>query len=209
MYTQIRNIILLAFAVAALSACSTLSKSECLTANWETIGYGDGTNGYKASRINQHRSACAEHGVTPDLNAYTKGRERGLAQYCIPSTGYRKGLSGYAYNGVCRGKHERAFVEALNYGLVVYKANRRLSALKSKYDNQRRYITKLEDELHFKEEQIVSGRLSKVKALMLLNETKEIAEELGKAKRDLNNIRADIIDQENEVSDLKHQGNYR
>lgn len=209
MYTYIRNVFLLGFIGIAVSACSTLSKSECLTANWETIGYGDGTKGYKASRISQHRSACADYGVAPDLNAYSRGRDRGLNQYCVPSTGYRKGLSGYTYNGVCRGKNERAFVDALNYGLVIYKANRRLSSLKAKYDNQLRYIKKLEDELHFKEEEIVSGRLSKVKALMLLNETKEMAEELGKAKRDLNNLQDAIDDQAHEVSELKQQGNYR
>ena len=146
----IKNILLLGFISIAFSACSTLNKSECLTANWNTVGYGDGTKGYKASRISQHRSACAEYGVAPDLKAYTAGRNQGLDQYCIPLTGYNKGLSGYAYNGVCSGKNERAFADALNYGLIIYKANRRLSSLKRKYDNQLNYISQLEGELHFK-----------------------------------------------------------
>lgn len=205
----IRKVLLLAFVSIAFSACSTLSKSECLTANWKTIGYGDGTKGYKASRISLHRSACAEQGIAPDLNAYTAGRNKGLEQYCIPSTGYNKGLSGHAYNGVCSGKNERAFIEALDYGLIIYKAKKRLSTLKREYDKQLDYISQLEDELHYKEEQIISGKLSKVKALILLNETKEMAEESGKAKSDLRGLKMEINDQAHEVADLKQQRHFR
>ena len=209
MLALIKNIFVLGFITLLLASCSTMNKSECLTADWRTIGYGDGARGYKASRIGDHRSACAEHGVRPDLNAYNSGREEGLNKYCTSTTGYNNGLSGYRYNGICAGHNERAFVEALNYGLAVYKEVRTLNNLKSQYQKEVKYIHQLEDELRFKEEQIVSGRLSKVKAVILLNETKDIAEELGKAKSNLNNLDYDINNQARRVSDMRHQGGYR
>lgn len=191
-----------------VSACSTMNKNECLNADWRTIGYSDGARGYKASRVGEHQSACAEHGIRPDLSAYTSGREDGLRQYCTPTTGYNKGLSGYRYNGVCANHNERDFVEALNYGLSIYAEVRTLNNLKSQYRKQQQYILQLEDDLRFKEEQLISGRLSKVKAVIILNESKDIAEELGKAKSDLNNIDYDIGNQARRVNDMKNQRLY-
>ena len=209
MLTLIKHIIILASITVLVSSCSTMNKNECLNADWRTIGYSDGARGYKASRIGEHRSACAEHNIRPDLNAYNSGREEGLNKYCTPTTGYNKGLSGYRYKGVCSGHNERDFVEALNYGLAVYKEIRTLNNLKSQYQKELKYIHRLEDELRFKEEQIISGRLSKVKAAILLNETREMAEELGKAKSNLNNLDYDINNQARRVADMKHQGGYR
>jgi len=107
------------------------------------------------------------------------------------------------------GHKERDFVEALNYGLTINKEVRTLNNLKSQYQKEVKYIQSLENELRLKEDQIVSGRLSKVKAVILLNETKEIAEELGKAKSNLNNLDYDINNQARRVADMKNQGGYR
>ena len=208
MFSIIKQILLLASITLIVSACSTMNKSECLNADWRTIGYSDGARGYKASRIGEHRSACAEYGVRPDLNAYNSGREQGLVQYCTPTTGYNRGLSGYRYNGICARHNEIDFVEALDYGLAVYKEVQILKNLKNQHQKEQGYIHRLEDELRFKEEQLISGRLSKVKAVIILNETKEIAEELGKAKSNLSALDYDINKQSRRVSRMKHQSGY-
>ena len=205
----LKNILLLILVTFTISACSTMNKSECLNADWKTIGFGDGSRGYKASRISQHSSACAEHGVRPDLSAYNAGRDQGLKQYCIPSTGYNKGASGYSYNGVCSGHNEGPFVEALNYGRTVYSAVKTLDKMKSDYANEEQYIYKLERKLKRKENQLISGKLSKLKAYKLLNETKQIAEELGKAKSNLGALDDEISKQAQHVAYLKGQRNYR
>lgn len=208
MLNLIKHLFIFSSITLLISACSTMNKNECLNADWRTIGYSDGSRGYKAGRIGDHRSACAEYGVRPSLNAYNTGREQGLGQYCTPTTGYNKGLSGHRYNGVCANHNERDFVEALNYGLAIYGEVRTLNKLKNEYRKQEKYIHQLKEELLFKEEQIVRGRLSKVKAVILLNETKEIAEELGKAKSDLRNIDYDINNQQRRVHDMKNQQRY-
>ena len=204
MLTKIKNILILSFVALLVTSCSTLSKNECKTANWNTIGYEDGTNGYQASRIGEHRSACADYGIRPNLNAYTEGRKKGLQQFCIPSTAYNKGLHGYRYNGVCANYNERAFLAAYNHGLSVYKAKNVLNKLKNDYKKEADYIALLERKLHDKEDVLVSGRLSKVKALIILNETKEIAEVLGKAKVNIDLLASDIDKQAAHVNYLKN-----
>ncbi len=209
MLTLIKYIFILGLIAAVVSSCSTLNKDECKTANWRTIGYEDGTKGYEASRIGQHRSACAEYGIQPDLNTYNKGRGEGLRNYCTPNTAYNKGLAGDSYNGVCAGYNEKEFIVALNYGLTIYEKKRRLNNLKYRYAENENDVTLMENDLHEKEAKLVSGKLSKVKALIILNETKEIAVKLGKAKNNLQQLNNEIYELTKRVEDLKSQKNYR
>src|SRR3989337_3049438 len=90
-----------AILLLALSACATMDRNECLTVDWQTVGFEDGVAGYSGDRIGQHRKACAKHGVTPDLTAYQAGREEGLREYCVPANGFRLGSQGGSYSGMC------------------------------------------------------------------------------------------------------------
>lgn len=209
MLTIIKNIFILGSITLLVSSCATMNKDECRTANWKTIGYGDGANGYSSTRISQHRSACAEHGIAPNLNEYNAGRNQGLAQFCVPSTGYNKGLNGYSYNGVCNQHNEGAFLEAYNYGSAIHKEVQILKNLKSDYSREQRYIVDLERNLQFKEQQLVNGRLSKLKAYKILQETKKMAEELGKAKSNLGGLSSNINNQAARVEDMKRGRTYR
>ena len=208
MFSIIKHIFTLSSLTLIFSACSTMNKNECLNADWRTIGYSDGARGYKASRIGQHQSACAEYAVRPDLNAYNSGREQGLSQFCTARTGYNRGLRGYGYNGVCARHNEGAFLEAYNYGVTIYKATQRLQTLKNKYADEDAYIRKLEKRLRKKEDILVSGKLTKVKALTLLQETKEMAEELGKSKSRLYRLDKKIHKQVQRISYLKENSGY-
>lgn len=55
--------------VVLVSSCASLSKDECVNADWRLIGYEDGSNGAGRVRIGQHRKACADHGVVPKTSA--------------------------------------------------------------------------------------------------------------------------------------------
>ena len=112
--------VLLATACLTLGGCASMSKSECVYADWRAIGYEDGANGYPASAVSSRRQACAKAGVTPDMNEYLAGRDRGLEEYCTPANGFSTGESGGAYNGVC-GKHdETAFLDHYRAGARLY-----------------------------------------------------------------------------------------
>ncbi len=98
-----RSIIFILIAQSlTLAACANgMNSAECVTADWRAIGYEDGAQGRGTGSFGARRKACAEHGVTPDFQAYMAGRYKGLAQFCRPQNGYRLGTKGYRYTGVC------------------------------------------------------------------------------------------------------------
>ena len=208
MLIKYKNILSLIGISIFISSCSTLNKEECTTANWKTIGYEDGTKGYPASRVGQHRSACAEYGIRPNLDTYTAGRKKGLIHYCIPTVGYKKGLYGNSYTGVCVNHSEKIFLDAYDYGIKIYQQKVILSKMRDDYSNNENYILSLENEIHEKEHEIVSGRLSKYKALTLLNETRDMAEELGRVKSNLDLLQEDISQQSEHINYLLNHSGY-
>jgi outer membrane murein-binding lipoprotein Lpp len=113
-----------AISVALLLAgcASGVSKEQCMAADWRTVGYEDGVQGWPSDRIGVHRVACGKHQITPDLAAYLEGRERGLIEYCQPRNGYRVGLRGAGYANVCPTPTEAAFIDGYRYGRQIHDA---------------------------------------------------------------------------------------
>jgi hypothetical protein len=110
-------------AALILGACATgMDKNQCVVADWRMIGYEDGLRGYAAERIGAHRVACAKHQVTPNLAAYSEGRERGLVEFCQPKTGFRVGLQGGNYANVCPTATEGPFVHGYKWGRQIHDA---------------------------------------------------------------------------------------
>lgn len=113
--------------VIVLSACASLTQEQCETGNWSSIGYTDGVDGRAESYINQHRDACDEFGITPDVNAWLVGRTEGLKQYCTRPNAYTIGRSGSEMNPVCH-----ADIDGLRlanfYGLRYYELGQMIHA---------------------------------------------------------------------------------
>ena len=119
--------------VAVLAGCAAgMDKSECVAADWRTIGYEDGLRGYPADRIGAHRVACAKHQVTPNLAAYSDGRERGLVEYCQPKNGFRVGLNGGGYANVCSSATEPAFINGYKWGRQIHDVRADLRSTQSR-----------------------------------------------------------------------------
>lgn len=208
MLTLIKNIFLLSFIALVFSGCATLSKDECKTANWRTIGFGDGAKGEKASKISEHRSACAEYKITPDLNAYNAGRNEGLGQYCIPSTGYNKGAAGQRYNGICRNHNEKEFLSAFNHGLELHKQQSILNNLHRDYKKAKRKIKNANHQLSHNERRITSGKLTQLQAYKLLQENKEITKDISHNEHAMDSLQGDINAQTRRVNDLKESARF-
>ena len=83
------------------TGCATLDAGECKAADWRQIGRSDGERGYGTGRLDEHRKACAEHGVRPDADRYWLGRSEGLQHYCRLDNALRVGRAGQSYQGVC------------------------------------------------------------------------------------------------------------
>ena len=132
-----------------VSGCATMGKKECLNAQWQNVGYEDGAKGYNASRIGTYRKSCAEYDISPNLAAYTKGRQQGLAEWCTPSNGYYQGTRGASYKGVCPKALESDFELAMSQGRAVYDYQKKIR-------NQEKLIARLKGDYNATEEQISS-----------------------------------------------------
>jgi hypothetical protein len=168
-------IVLLATA-AMLSGCASLSQQECLTADWESIGYRDGSQGYDAGRIAKHSEACAEHGVKADSQLYEEGRIRGLELFCTDSNGMRLGRQGYAYTGVCPLSLEAAF----SHG---YEIGRQLHDVESHMQELRGEIERVQAELRREK-----PPLSERDRDYLLYRLRDLEREYGRSEAELRQI---------------------
>ena len=135
--------VLAALAVlGSLGGCASLSKSECLNANWEDIGIRDGANGQPEEYLIRHSTACAKVNVVPDRGAYLHGREQGLERFCVPHRAYQLGEYGNGFDvGICRNFDQERLQVAYEKGRDVNQRSNELSNI----DNEIRSInTRLE-----------------------------------------------------------------
>jgi hypothetical protein len=121
-----------------------MSKDECLAVDWRTIGYEDGVEGRPGDHIAEHRKACAKYGVRADLDMYQQGRSQGLREFCQPVNGYRIGVRGGTYYGVCPAELERPFLSAFDSGHQLYVLSARVSNVQAELDSKRRELASVE-----------------------------------------------------------------
>jgi hypothetical protein len=184
--TPISTALLLAVGMLFLSACSsTMNKDECRAVDWRTVGYEDGVAGYSGERIGQHRKACAEHGVTPDLDAYRAGRADGLREYCQPHNGYRAGVNGAAYYDSCPAELAPAFVAAYESGRELYVRTRRVTDVDAAIAARRRELVRLEDNVARRTFAAISDTATPEERAQALLDTKQTAERIGRLKAEI------------------------
>ncbi len=116
-------------AALALSSCATLNESECRTADWYQLGIRDGTDGYPRTRLDEHRKACSEFGMSANDSEWQEGYETGLLNYCTVDNGYKVGRGGGYYSRVCPAQSEADFVSAYELGKETYDVEREIADL--------------------------------------------------------------------------------
>lgn len=87
-----------------LVSCSTFSKEECETMNWEKEGYKAALNGQSAGQQARYfQKVCnSKYQVPINGDNFAKGYEQGLKKYCSTSNLYQSGLRGDDYKGICK-----------------------------------------------------------------------------------------------------------
>jgi len=175
--------LLIAACTLTLGACaSKMSKDECRTVDWRTVGYEDGVAGQPGDRIGEHRRACAEYGVTPDLGAYLAGREAGLREYCQPHNGYRAGVNGYTYYDTCPAELAPAFEQAYDEGRALYVRERRVADTDQQIEDKRREIRRLEDRVAESAFDVIDANATPEQRAQGVLDTKQAAERIGQLK---------------------------
>ena len=110
-------------ACIAGASCATMTESECLEADWHSVGVRDGTRGRPLEHLERHREACRATGVIPDVEQYKKGRGWGLGRYCTTRSGLSEGRLGRDYENVCPPMLEPDFLRGYQLGSAIYDVN--------------------------------------------------------------------------------------
>ena len=170
-----------------LSSCATMSKEECLKGDWRGLGIKDGINGEPAIQIEEHRKACAEHGIRPDEKLYMDGRDKGLREYCLIDNAFRSGLSGRQYKGVCPSAIHLSFFRYNNAAYTVYQT--------------REEIKKLHNEISVKQMNLESNKTTDKERIHLRGEIRE-------REKKLDELRNNLRDRERNLDDMMAEARY-
>lgn len=145
--------ILLLIYASGFYGCATLSKNECLQADWYQLGYRDGSMGAPRSLFQQHYDACLEHGVHADRAVYFNGRAQGLSTYCTYDSGFNNGKAGSRYQHVCPPELESGFMAGYRKGQEIFQYESQIASLEHR-------LQRIESQIQSKEKQLVSSDLS-------------------------------------------------
>jgi len=141
--------------VGSLGGCASLSKSECLSANWEDVGVRDGADGRPEEYLIQHSKACAKVNVVPDRGAWLHGREQGLDRFCVPYRAYQIGENGYGFDvGICHNYDQDRLFSAWEKGREVNRLGSQLASIDSEIAS---IHDRLDDEDLEKKERVALG----------------------------------------------------
>jgi hypothetical protein len=159
--------------ILGLAGCSTMNQSECLQADWSMIGMEDGAKGQPISRIGEHRKACAEYGVTPDMEQYRIGHTTGLRQFCTESNGYQIGKRGGPYSTVCPPELEESFLIGYNVGRQLFTSAQEVRQATNAIKLKKSALKQLQDQIVTKEKRLISDKTSETTRRRLLEEIRD------------------------------------
>lgn len=188
-----------------LTGCATMNASECQNADWELIGFEDGSRGRLSSYVGRHRQACSEYSITPDMKAYIKGHSSGVEQFCTEPNGFVMGRKGVAYNGVCPSELSEDFLNGYRIGekfyVVLHAINRLKLSVKSDEDSMER----LRDQVQRSEDQLVREGVTKNRRRELLDRIRRDQRKIRRLKRQIRRTERDRVHKEYEYEQLKMQ----
>lgn len=195
--------------VVLLNGCNTLNKDECRNANWKLIGFEDGSRGHGPERIGEHRRACAQHNITPDLHAYQNGHAEGMRQFCQPRNGYQQGQNGYRYSGGCPRDLEPAFVHAFKSGAEIYAVKSKINAARQQQDNAITSVRQVDSDIADKEKLIILSHTTATQRLALLLDIKQLNQTKGDLENEIHDLDLTLRDLNQTLDYLQSRTTYQ
>ena len=192
-------------ALLGLTGCAAMSKNECLTVDWRTVGYEDGVAGRSGETIGRYRTACADYGVTPSLDAYQSGRAEGLREYCRPQTGFRVGASGAEYAGFCPADLAPAFTAAYESGRELHRREYRAHGAALRLESTNREIASLEQQLTSLAFVVVDPQSTGEQRAHAVVETRQLAERHEQLRAQVPDLERDTRQAEQELAEYRAQ----
>jgi Protein of unknown function (DUF2799) len=163
----------------ALAGCAGMSEQACLTSDWRTVGFEDGSLGRSEAAIGNYRKQCAEHGVAPDLEAYRAGHADGVLTYCKAGNGFEVGHSGATYQGVCPANLEAGFVAEYNTGRHLHDLEWALQRVDSQIASNYREQEAIRAELTQIGVSMIAGDTTTEQRLLMVSRSAELGKRYG------------------------------
>ena len=188
---------------AGLAGCAGLSEEECLSMDWETVGFEDGARGRPVQTISNYRQACGEHGVTADLNGYRSGHSQGVEVYCRPGRGFEEGRRGARYQGVCPADFEPDFLAAYNSGRQLYQLESALAQIDRQIASSHAEQDSIEVRLTEIGIAMVSDETSAEERLLMVTESAQLGERYGELTTSIEVLERERVEREIELRDYQ------
>ncbi len=177
--------IVFCLALVVLGGCASMSAAECAMSDWRAVGFEDGSLGYTADRLGNHRRACAKHGYAPDFAAYQAGREEGLELYCQPSRGFSVGSGGGYYQGVCPARLEAGFLDGYRAGAELHTLRSNVNAANNRIHSNEQDLQRTRELIRSKEAALIDSATTTEDRILLLADLKELSERAGELETEM------------------------
>jgi hypothetical protein len=195
-----KSLLLVPLITLLAAGCASMNESECVTGDWYTIGFEDGSLGHATSRVGQHRKACAKHGVAPDFAAYHNGRQHGLEEYCQPAKGFNLGAGGGHYTGVCPAEYEDAFLASYNRGAELYTLRRNVQNTQNLISAKEAELKRIKNSIRTKQAALIASETSVQDRILLLADIKDLSEQTGEIETEIDQLIFDLANHERELT---------
>jgi len=195
-------------ATLALAGCgggATVSKSQCVAGDWQTIGYRDGVNGLRSDQLLQHENACVPHGVVPDRAAYMAGWSQGADEYCRPGNGFKVGESGDDDNDICPAALRDEFERGYQSGRQLYLARSEVESLEHTIDQKRARLSEIDAEIVGSATSQFDPTLTPGERLQRLSWTQHLTDEKADLERAIPDLESELADKSAHLAMLQQQ----
>jgi hypothetical protein len=173
----------------ALSGCAGMSQQACVVSDWRTVGFEDGAAGLSAASIGRYRQACAEHGVSPDLETYRAGHAEGVENYCRPAQGFEAGRRGATYQGVCPAGLETEFLPAYNSGRRLFELEAAVRNVDARVASNNRSQEQIKKELTEAGVKVASSEMTTEDRVKLVARVAELGVKQGQLSKENETLR--------------------
>jgi len=198
--------LMIAIVAMGLAGCrsDSVSESQCIAGDWQTVGYRDGANGFRSTRLLEHQDACVKHGVIPDRASYMVGWEQGVVEYCDANNGFDVGERGDVYNNVCPDAQREAFLAAYHDGRQLYLARTEVNDLEQAISQREYRLDEIKAELVSSATAQFDPTLTPAARVELLAQTQRLSEEQGRINAELPQLRQELASKTQSLAALQH-----
>jgi hypothetical protein len=190
-------------ALHLLAGCAGMSEQACVSADWRTIGFEDGTLGRSPAMIGTYRQQCADHGVAPDLDSYRAGHGEGVQIYCRASNGFAAGHSGGAYQSVCPADLESDFLAEYAVGRRLFELESALRSVESRIAGDYRAQENIKQELTSIGATMIAGETTAEERLRLVNRSADLGRRYGELTAEIQQLERERALHERELFDYR------